>query len=143
MGTCDLNHTTPHDCPARCNLIKTEGRCLLRNAEGEGLGKTLSIWCSAKTMASSSGEQQTAVRICAVIAPQPRHRWLPFSIWSECLFRLRLIKSQVLLIPTPRGSLKNMRLLLNSKTDLLTEGFSDVLSGVRCKVHSSKKKKPS
>lgn len=40
---------------------KNGGRCLLRNAEGEGLGKTLSIWCSAKTMASASGEQQTVV----------------------------------------------------------------------------------
>lgn len=68
VGTCDLNHDS--SClSCRMQFNKNGGRRLLRNAEGEGLGKTLSIWCSAKTMASSSGEQQTAVRICAVIAP--------------------------------------------------------------------------
>lgn len=46
---------------------------------------------------------------------------LPFSIRSERLLRSRLIKSQVLLILNLKGSLKNMRLLLNSKTGLLTE----------------------
>lgn len=116
----------PKSCDSSCLSCKMQfnkngGRRLLRNAEGEGLGKTLSICCSAKTMASSSGGQQTAVRICAGMAPQPHYRRCHLAFGPTVLLRLRLIKSQVLLIPNPRGSLKNMRLLLNSETDLLTE----------------------
>lgn len=55
-GRCYLNQiTTPRVCPARCNLIKS--RYLLRSAETE------------VEVLKNDTERQTAVRVCAVLAP--------------------------------------------------------------------------